>query len=152
MKFRYKPYPNTPSATIPDGVLYRPVIPLRITGNQGDAYVWALVDTGADETLMPRALAEVIGIEPNDARQTWVSGYGGSRVPVAPAEVTLQIGRAGKSLSWQATIGFAPFEEPEDEIALLGHAGALQFFNITFSGNKREVEITPAKNFPGRNK
>jgi hypothetical protein len=45
-------------------------------------------------------------------------------------------------------VSFLDFARTEDEIALLGHTGFLEFFTVTFNGERREVELTPNQNLP----
>jgi hypothetical protein len=44
-------------------VLLRPEIPIRIYGPAGHADVLALVDTGADNSILPLSVARDLGIE-----------------------------------------------------------------------------------------
>lgn len=150
MKVPYKRYSIEPTAVSASTELFRPMVPLRVIGPTGDAFLWALVDTGADQTVLPRAIAEEIGVSIDDDRGWQVGGFGGQTVNVAPADVTLQLGYAGQSFEWDVTVGFVDFAQPEDEITLLGHVGFLDFFRATFDGLAHELELAPTAAFPGR--
>lgn len=149
MIFPYKRYSINASRIIPRNVLYRPMVPLRILGPKDDVYFWALVDTGADETLLPRSIGEALGIKIDDKQSGWIGSFGGGRLPVAPGEVELELSRDGQTIKWSAMIGFVPFEDPAEEIALLGHAGCLELFHVLFDGEAQQLEITPSSAFSG---
>jgi predicted aspartyl protease len=55
-----------------------PVLPVRIAtpGSESAVVLEVLLDTGADCTLVPRALARTLGLPAVD--QVWVEGVGGS--------------------------------------------------------------------------
>ncbi|MND04228.1 hypothetical protein D3C83_244040 [compost metagenome] len=63
--------------------------------------------------------------------------------------MTLQVSDGRQTYEWNATAGFAAFDDPEDEIAILGHASCLDYFRATFDGEARQVELVPAGSFPG---
>ena len=44
-----------------DGVLHRPEVPVSIGGPLGKLSLLALVDTGADESILPFSLARELG-------------------------------------------------------------------------------------------
>ena len=150
MRFAYQSYEVEPSPAFGGGVLYRPEIPLRVIGQAGDANFFALVDTGADGTLIPRSLGERIGVAINDRQATPVRGFSGyEQVPVAPGRVTLEL-RQGKTVyRWAATVGFVDFATDEAEQAILGHAGCLDYFVVTFDGGRHELEIELSDRFAG---
>ncbi|MCH7726020.1 MAG: retroviral-like aspartic protease [Planctomycetes bacterium] len=123
--------------------------PLRVIGPSGDAFLWALVDTGADQSVLPRSVADTIGLTLDQSQQSWVIGFGGQQVAIVPAEVDLQLGQAGQTFHWTATAAVVSFANVADEIVILGHAGCLDFFRTTFDGQGRELELVPTPQFPG---
>jgi len=123
---------------------------LRITGVIGTISIWALVDAGSDDTLLPLSPGKMIGAT-MDAAQTWkVEGIGGQALSIVLGEVVLELSDGSQTLRWPAKIGLVDFSDPRDEIALLGHAGCLDYFRVTYDGHLRtlEFEVTPA--FPGQ--
>jgi hypothetical protein len=149
MRFPYQRYQVTTTPTLPTAVLYRPEVPLRVLGPGGDASVLALVDTGADHTLLPRTIGDAIGAVIDDTRRWPVGGIAGQEIELAPGDIDLELMGGGQTFQWQATVGFATFTEPEDEVIVLGHTGFLDFFRVLFDGHLRELEVLPAPNFPG---
>jgi len=60
------PYTSSIVPSIDNGetiVLLRPEVPIRIHGSLGHADVLALVDTGADHSILPLSVADELGIE-----------------------------------------------------------------------------------------
>lgn len=146
MKFLYRLYHTTPSPTVPSGILHRAEVPLRITGATGSITLWALVDGGSDDTLFPLSLAKIIGAR-TDTTQTWkVEGIGGHGLSIILGEVILELTDGKTTFRWPARIGFVDFPDPHDETALVGHAGFLDLFRVTYDGHLRslEIEATPA--------
>ena len=150
MKFPYRHYRTGPSPTVPSGVLHRPEVPLRIIGATGALSMWTLVDAGSDETLLPLSVGQMIGATMN-AAQTWqVEGIGGQAVSVILGEVVLELTDGSQTYRWPAKIGLVDFANPQDEIALVGHAGCLDYFRMTFDGHLRSLEIEASPAFPGQ--
>ena len=146
MKFYYRSYLTQPSATTPTGIVHRPEIPLRILGNTGAFPTWALVDPGSDETLLPLSIGHLVGAK-MDTTQTWQTvGLGGQAVVVILGELRLALTDGLQTFRWSANVGFVDFADPKDEATLVGHAGFLDYFRVTFDGHLRtlEIEVTPA--------
>jgi hypothetical protein len=150
MKFSYRQYQTAASPTVPSGVLYRPEIPVRMLGAAASLSVWALVDAGSDDTLFPLSVGQMIGAT-MDPTQTWkVEGLGGQAVPIILAEVILEFCSGSQTFRWAAKIGLVDFADPKDEVCLVGHAGCLDYFRVTYDGYQRTLEIEPTPAFPGQ--
>jgi predicted aspartyl protease len=147
MKFPYASYEVDPSPTLPDGVVYRPELTVHVIGPRRAERIQALVDTGSDETVFPISLANAIGIQLEHASTGQASAVGGHAVEIIPGRVTLQIAQSGVEYRWHATVGFLEVEQPEDEVALLGYAGLLEFFTAMFDSEQRQLELTPNSRF-----
>lgn len=115
---------------------------LRVVGINAAARVWALVDTGADQTIIPRSMGEAIGCTYSSAESLPVGGFGGG-LPVAPAMVTMEVSDGASTLQWTAGVGLADFPRPEDEVAILGRVGCLEHFIAAFDGPGNWLELTP---------
>jgi hypothetical protein len=149
MRFPYWTYHVTPTPTLPGGLLSRPEVPLRITGPAGTITLLTLVDSGADETLLPRSIGDAVGAVIDDS-MTWpMGGIAGQEVHASPGEVELELTSLGQSCRWTVTVAFVSFSDPADEQAILGHVGCLAFFRATFDGAAGELDIEPASTFPG---
>lgn len=107
------------------------------------------MDTGADETLLPRSIGDAIGAMIDDT-QTWpVSGLSGQAVPVVLGEVELELTGNGQTFRWTTKLGFVAFADPADEVAILSHAGFLDFFRVVCEGHAHELEVLVTPSFPG---
>jgi hypothetical protein len=77
MKFAYAEYQVTPTpATDSKGVIYRPVIPVRFIGPQTFRDVYALLDTGSDESYLTESMAKKLGVEPIPNRTAIIQSNG----------------------------------------------------------------------------
>ncbi len=149
MKQPYQRYHIAPSPLNPSGFVYEPRVPLVVIGPNGITQWAALVDTGANHCVLPATDAEVLGISLDDADQVVASGFAGDELPISLATVDLHVSHDGQSFQWSAIVGFAPFKQPEDELAILGHIGCLDYFRATFDGDAHELDLVPTPQFPG---
>ena len=129
------------------GQYSRPFVPLRIRGTA--VGLWhlprALADTGADDTVFPLSVAELI--QPAWlAEPTFLLRWHGSEFALRFGLATLELREQNEFCRWKARLGFtdAPLPYP-----LLGRAGCLQYFDVTFRGADRIVDFEPNDTFPG---
>ena len=151
MPFPYQdePLPGPPPPSLLAGatVRWRPLVPLIVVGPTGQRRVFprALLDPGADDTVLPLALAALLGIA-----LLADSGHGlrwrGQGYSLRFGKVVLEFSDGSLVWRWPATVGFspAPIRYP-----ILGNAGCLQFFDARFRGEDRIVELEAARSFPG---
>jgi hypothetical protein len=100
----------------------------------------------------PRANVRFLGgVQLNRASTGQASAVGGHEVELVPGSVTLQMSQAGLTYHWQTIVQFLEVGEPEDEVALLGYAGFLEFFQATFNSEIQELELTPNSRLPRAN-
>ncbi len=119
-------------------LVYRPKARIRIDGPKGTDELSALVDTGADETLLPVDLAERLGLELRDEARTVILGIVGNSTPIWYAQVNLEVLRPGGGPRWSARVGFYLGAKP-----ILGHAGFLDHFTAKFNGRAKTLTLTP---------
>ncbi len=141
MKFPYQRYEVEPSPAFSNGVVHRPEVPLRVIGPTGVAIFLALVDSGADGTILPKSIGEAIGVALDEHQSAPAAGFGGGRATVLPGRVELEVQQGSEQHRWAATVGFGDFASPEDEHMILGHAGFLDYFVATFHGERHELEL-----------
>lgn len=142
MKWSYSEFEVDSSRICPAGVVYRPIAHVGIAGSNGSVYLRALIDTGADHTLVPYSVADQVGAKLFDDESNSVEGISGHEVIVVPGEIELELIDDVETVKWTTVIGFAQFAAPEDECSVLGHAGCLEYFLATFDGVNRSVELT----------
>ena len=51
--------------------------------------------------------------------------------------MTMKLETGGETIQWKTSVYFYEFPDHDDETAILGHIGFLEFFTATFDG-KRE--------------
>ena len=143
MRFPYQRYEVHPSTSLPEGVLYRPELPIRVIGSAGHVSLLALADTGIDETLLPRSVGELVGAAIDETQSWSVAGFGGQQVDVVLAEVEFELVSRRNGHRWRAKVGLVDFPNPEDEAAVLGHVGFFDQFTAHFNTRRRQVTIHP---------
>jgi predicted aspartyl protease len=128
-----------PSPAAPDAPLFRPIIPVRFVGPHGrDALTLALVDTGADESVLPHYLARTLGVK-LDSKYHALFAANGKPFLVRYGVVELQIARPGVGIyGWKAKVGFQ--EKRPDTV--VGRAGCLDRLSVHFDGPNRQVIVT----------
>jgi hypothetical protein len=106
------PTPSQPGVT----VVYRPVVPIRLIGLIADAVFYGLLDTGADETLIPKEVADLIGVKmAPDPAGAIVSASG--EISVSYGALAIEFGQGKEGYRWRTMVGVV--EQPWKE-ALLG--------------------------------
>ena len=148
MKFRYASYEVDPSPTLPSGVVHRPEVAIEVIGPRRTETIQALVDTGSDETVFPVSLARAIEVQLEGASAGLASAVSGHAIELLPGRIDLLISDGRQTYRWPTMVAFLDFEQSEDEVALLGYAGFLEFFRATFDSHERELELTPNERFP----
>jgi predicted aspartyl protease len=142
MKFPYREYISQFPGTADFRLILRPVITVRITGPTSTARWDALVDTGADETLLPLSLAELLGVELDQDATSQAVGISGDRLTIHYGDVEFQIAAESETVTWRTTVGFVEFGSSEDELIVLGHGGCLDYFLARFDGETAQLELT----------
>jgi hypothetical protein len=143
MKFAYREYLSVFPGTNDYRLILRPVITIRIIGPKSEARWDALVDSGADETLFPLSLAEVLGVELDQEFIIEAAGISGDRLKIQYGDVVLRIETEQDDIEWKTTVRFVDFGSASDEVIILGHGGCLDFFTATFDGENAELELKP---------
>jgi hypothetical protein len=139
-----KPVPSLGGAL----VRYRPVVAVRLTGPAGSKIRDGLLDSGADDTVFPEALAGELGIDLAHAEERLMSLAGRPKpVRILYAAVGLRIADGVEAYEWTAVVGFV---RGKLHYNLLGQAGCLQFFNADFRGEAREVILSANGSFSGQ--
>jgi hypothetical protein len=146
-------FPYTSSISIdPDTgdpmLLLRPEIEVRIGGPNGFRNYLALVDTGADNTIFPRSAAVALGIPLRSPRGGESKSFGGHAVTIELGEAEIEISESNETYRWSQRVHFFDFSTADEEVAILGHAGFLEFFTATFNGEFAWLELVPNSTLP----
>lgn len=148
MKIPYREYVSVLPGSSDFRLILRPIVTVRISGLTGHARWDALVDTGADETIFPLSMAELIGIKLDEEVTSVAAGISGDRLKIHYGEVGLEIEADGTRVAWRTTVGFVDFGRADDEVIILGHGGCLDYFTATFDGENSLLELMPNSLLP----
>ena len=148
MRFRYRSIISFDAEKGTPLLLMRPEIPVTVVGTRGTVTYSALVDTGADNVVFPRSVADELGIELHPCERCRATGFGGGTVSLLSGLTTLEIGDSQERLRWTTRVLFNDCEPEQDEIVLLGYLGFLEFFQANFDGPKGWLELTPSVRLP----
>ncbi|RJQ20232.1 hypothetical protein C4580_04310 [Candidatus Woesearchaeota archaeon] len=121
----------------PDKTLWKaPFIPAHIHDAHGRAIIVnALIDSGADTTVIPKDLAEVLGLKQTDTLET--GGIGG-KVNVRKTRLTFTL--KGKHEHYPLTVPALVLQDATNSTPLLpGRNGFFEQFHITFKQDKEEI-------------
>jgi len=92
-------------------------------------------------------VARIAGVDRSTAPTGSATGVGtGGAVTLLYAEVTLRLTDGVEFREWPARVGFTSYPLRR---ALRGYAGALQFFDVTFRGERELIEIDINSKYPG---
>ena len=124
----------------------RPMVSITLIGPLGSYLLRGLVDSGADETIIPEFVAPFLGVDLDSATILSARGIGGSLVSVRFVDVTLRIADQHEQHEWSALVGFAPLGR---RTGILGFAGFLQYFTTVLHGDREMLELTVNSLYPG---
>jgi len=110
----------------------RPTFDIDISTRAHQQRTKALVDTGALRCLFALGVARAIGIRFSSLEQPdLIADVGGASRPVALRTVTLAL-PDDSTIHWETEVGFV-LEEWDMDYGLLGHAGFLDRFVVSFN-------------------
>lgn len=152
MKFPYQSSFIVGSAppSLPPGasLRWRPFVPVTISHpakNIRRQYNRALLDTGSDQSVFPDRLMATLGLTPIAAPGQAIVWRGNSYA-LKFAQVQLVLADGVHEYRCDAIVGFSAAPIP---YIVLGQAGCLDYFNVTFFGKDRHSEILPNSAYPG---
>jgi len=123
--FSYKKEPSTLF-----GYIYRPVVEIYLKTKENQWFkVSTYADSGADITIFPKSVSEIIGLKLQDGQESTVTGVGGEEIKIFVHKITVRI----EEEKLKVRAGFA---EREDIPYLLGRTDILTHFNILFEKDK----------------
>jgi predicted aspartyl protease len=126
-KFSF-PYKKEPSTLF--GHIYRPVVEIYLKTKENQWFkVSTYADSGADITIFPKSVSEILGLKLQDGQESTVTGVGGEEIKIFIHKITIRI----EEEKLHVRAGFA---EREDIPYLLGRTDILTHFNILFKKDK----------------
>lgn len=151
LSFRYLDEPLTstapPSLAAGSQERWRPLVPARIIGPTGRSrrFLRTLVDPGADDTVFPLDIASLLDVAllPDTGHRIL---WRGQRYPLRYGEVEFELADGVETVRWGAVVAFTPANV---RYPLFGNAGSLEFFDVTFRGEQRVIELNTNSAFAG---
>jgi hypothetical protein len=125
----------------------RPLVPVLLESQEGNRLIVdALIDTGADVTLFPAAIAESLGIDLTNAPDRPLSSALGVIATYREHEISLELRRAPNEIhQWRTAVGF--ISRPM-VYGILGTRGFFEFFTLTYHAADEWVQLDPSGGFP----
>ena len=144
--FPYEQVMALASPADPSQYVYRPVVPIMIFGSTQTFQAKGLLDTGAEESILSFSLIQDGLIDPDykPGETGQIKGFGGSPIEVTYWTVDLALRLKRKAHRWRAKVAFSP----ERNDMVLGNAGFLRYFTVTFHGDKHYTTLRPNGKFP----
>ncbi len=126
----------------PDGTLRKaPFIPIHVTDRDGKQLVVnGLIDSGADNTVVPKELAELLGL--SEKRELETAGIGG-KVKVKEAKMTITVVGAREKYSFNVPV--LVMQESGSVPLLLGRNGFFENFHVTFRQDEEKIMLKKIK-------
>jgi hypothetical protein len=115
-----------------------PLVPLTVHGQAASVDVLALVDSGAEYSVLGLDLAERLQISLAASTPATLVGIGEHEVPGQMVPVGFQIDKH----KWVAQ---AVISEAANQRAILGQTGIFAFFTVSFRYSKRVIEVRRAR-------
>lgn len=134
MKFRYT---TTPFTDAVGRFIQRPLIEVTLLGPSGHISALALIDSGADSTLIRADYARALGIPLDPQNMKNFIGIGPERMSCYLAPITLQV----KHFESPFTIT-AGFIDSRSVDVLLGQADFFEHFRIKFEKDRDVFELS----------
>ena len=135
---KYKYYGVSPLNT-QRKTIKRPMVMVELFGTNGSRETLALVDSGADVSLVNLGIAKRLGIDLNDAEKRMMMGIAGGQETFLS---TLAIQVEGQNEKVKIPVCF--IDSPHVGV-LLGQEGFFDHYRIKFEKDHDTFEITPAK-------
>lgn len=142
MRFPYQNYP-VPGIGRPNAIVRRPKVWIRAIGPIGDFSFYGLVDTGADDILLPDRFGQAMGVVIQPNMHAPVGGIIGAGMVARFGMIDLELRRGGTVYRWSALAGFHP-----GNAAILGTLGMLEHFRASFNHSLGHFHLIPTGNLP----
>ncbi|MCX6750016.1 MAG: retropepsin-like aspartic protease [Candidatus Pacearchaeota archaeon] len=116
-----------------------PYIPIELHGEKGTLWVetYALLDSGADISVIPKDFAELIGVK-MDGKPTIANGLGGE-VNVVNSRMNVKM--KGDRTTYEFNIPVQVILDESKIPVLLGRDGFFSYFRIEFDHNNERIRL-----------
>jgi hypothetical protein len=114
----------------------KPIIPIGLHGPSGHRQVFALVDSGAEHSLLSLELIDSLGLPKEGAHAVEVIGVGGD----ASLGYLISVEHQLRNHRWTAPAIFSDIAGLQSPM-VLGQAGFFEFFTVTFKRSRSVMDI-----------
>lgn len=119
------------------GFFHRPIIQVELKLNYKSTKAWAVIDSGADKTMINKKLGKKLGYDFVVNRSTSTThGISGNPEPVWDSTLELEVD--GFPEVFTADVAYM---KSNNFLVLLGHTGFFEFFDIKFQTAQNQFEI-----------
>jgi hypothetical protein len=145
MRFAYTAVPVRAPVHSAGGALtrLRPIVSVVIGPTGTQRILDCLIDSGADDTILPLRIAVALGIDLTHAPTGSAQGLGGMALSYRYAPVQLRLTDGSETCVWTAIAGFVDLPMPRGYLVQSG------FFEVTFRSAPRAIEVVPGPSFSG---
>lgn len=136
ISYKYLPEPWKDQNTGQEEMIYKPKIYVRFSSGHGNPsqIIEALIDSGADRSLLPIGIADILGINYKKVKQVKIMGIGGVIIDAYSLKVNLWLDN--KKYPTEADFS------PQQQNLLLGRKGFFDLFKkVSFNEGLQMVEI-----------
>lgn len=145
MKFEYEGAPRSrPGVTPGWPVIRRPIVSVRVIGPAGSEDLRGRIDTGSDDTVLPRDLARRLGIT-LEGPSVVLRGIAGEAA-FRQGRVILELHKGKKVIRRVTSVG--SWNNDDNFKTLFGLNGFLEYFSAQFNGEREHVVLLRNRNMP----
>jgi len=117
------------------GTVADPTISIEVLTEAGYRFFDFLLDTGADCTMLPKAMASIAGMDLSKCKKATSYGIEGKGVSVYIGKINARIGKYTLKLK-------CLFSEEETTPFILGRMGLFSKFNIIFDNKNKKIKLS----------
>lgn len=110
---------------------------MRLCGPDGGIDIYALVDSGSDDTIFDHELADAVGIDWSSGKFYDITGVSGGKVAVHFKSAVYEI--SGHKIVPSSPLGFTSL--PQGYKALLGQTGFFDSAIVSLDHSNNRIEI-----------
>ncbi len=137
--FNYHKLPNKKGVDI-----RTPTIPITLKGRAKiNIKVYALIDSGADISIIPKALAEVLDLDLSG--ETHISYGVGGEIKVKDSKMRVTLEKKPHQETYSYTIPVQVILTGEEPPIILGRKGFFDKFIITLDESKQKIKLKKVK-------
>ena len=118
-----------------------PSIPVILSGSGSKYQFIALLDSGADVSVIPKEVAELLDLDLSGNKEE-ARGIGG-KVPAIQSKINIELGKPHEMYNYNIPVKVILNEIDEEIPIILGRAGFFDKFLITFNQKDEKITLKP---------